>query len=66
MSEEKPEYPKLYKGDDLSTVQVILTEAVFKAFESWIVRNGLELSPPMMFGPDELPSFIIMTPEKDT
>ena len=66
MSEEDDsKYPIVYNGDDLSTVQVILTEEVFKAFEAWIVRHGLELSPPLMFGPDELPSYIIVPPSRD-
>jgi hypothetical protein len=58
-------WPRAYEGDDLSTVQVILTEPVFKAFEAWLVRHGLELSPPMMFRPDDLPTYIIVPPNRD-
>jgi hypothetical protein len=61
--EDETKYPIVYAGSDLSTVQVILTEEVFKAFEAWIVRQGLELSPPLMFRPDDLPSYIITIPE---
>jgi hypothetical protein len=57
-------WPRAYEGDDLSTVQVILSAPVFKAFEAWIVRQGLELSPPMMFRPDDLPTHIIVIPER--
>ena len=64
MSEED-KYPKVYTGDDLSTVQVLLSHELFKAFEAWIVRQGLELSPPMLFHADDLPSYTIVIPQKD-
>jgi hypothetical protein len=63
MSEEKSEYPTVFTGYDLSSVQVILTDEVLKAFEAWIVRHGLELSPPLMFRPDDLPTYLITPPK---
>ena len=62
---DRPEYPKIYTGDDLSTVQVLLSEEMFKAFEAWLVRHGLEVSPPMLFAADELPTYLIVPPSSD-
>jgi hypothetical protein len=62
MSEEKSEYPKVYTGDDLSTVQVLMSHELFVAFEAWIIRYGLEVSPPMLFSADDLPTYTILPP----
>jgi hypothetical protein len=60
MSED--EYPKVYTGDDLSTVQVLLSYELFQAFEAWLIRHGLEVSPPMLFSADDLPTYTVLPP----
>lgn len=62
MTDEKPEYPKVYTGDDLSTVQVLLSHEMLLAFEGWLARHGLELTRPMLFAEDDLPTYLIVPP----
>ncbi|MFF3363565.1 hypothetical protein [Streptomyces misionensis] len=54
MSDEEAAPPPVY--------QVLVHGAVWEDFKEWLGRRGIELTPPVRFSPDDMPTYC-MTPK---